>query len=82
MIERACEYEVRATIYTGQRQQSMKLGILKTDAVRPEWVPEYGEYPDMFVALLGQVDPELEFTVYDVEQGESREEKKGGFHEG
>lgn len=48
----------------------MKLGILKTDAVRPEWVPEFGEYPDMFIALLGRVDPALEFTVYDVEQGE------------
>ncbi|CAA0114564.1 Gamma-glutamyl-L-1-hydroxyisopropylamide hydrolase [Halioglobus japonicus] len=48
----------------------MKLGILKTDAVRPEWVPEFGEYPDMFVALLRQVDPDLEFAVYDVEQGQ------------
>ncbi len=48
----------------------MKLGILKTDAVRPEWVPEFGEYPDMFIQLLGEVDPELEFRVYDVEQGE------------
>lgn len=48
----------------------MKLGILKTDAVRPEWVPDFGEYPDMFIGLLGQVDPDLEFRVYDVEQGE------------
>jgi GMP synthase-like glutamine amidotransferase len=48
----------------------MKLGILKTDAVRPEWVPEFGEYPDMFIRLLGEVDPDLEFRVYDVEQGE------------
>lgn len=48
----------------------MKLGILKTDQVRPEWVPEFGEYPDMFMALLGKVDPSLEFAVYDVEQGE------------
>ncbi len=48
----------------------MKLGILKTDAVRPEWVPEFGEYPDMFMALLGGLDPSLEFAVYDVEQGE------------
>lgn len=48
----------------------MKIGILKTDAVRPEWVPDYGEYPDMFVALLGRLDPALEFRVYDVEQGE------------
>lgn len=48
----------------------MKLGILKADAVRPQWVAEFGEYPDMFIALLGQADPELEFAVYDVEQGE------------
>ena len=48
----------------------MKLGILKTDAVRPEWVPEFGEYPDMFAALLEQADPSLEFVVYDVEKGQ------------
>jgi GMP synthase-like glutamine amidotransferase len=48
----------------------MKLGILKADAVRPEWVSDFGEYPDMFMALLGQVDPTLEFVVFDVEQGE------------
>ena len=48
----------------------MKLGILKTDEVRPEWVPEYGEYPDMFIELLVQADPSLEFRVYDVEQGQ------------
>jgi GMP synthase-like glutamine amidotransferase len=48
----------------------MKLGILKTDTVRPEWVPDFGEYPDMFMALLGEADPDLEFSVYDVEQGE------------
>jgi len=47
----------------------MKLGILKTDAVRPEWVPRFGEYPDMFIALLSRADPDLEFAVYDVEQG-------------
>jgi len=48
----------------------MKLGILKTDTVRPEWVPGYGEYPDMFVALLSQLDPTLEFIVWDAEHGE------------
>jgi GMP synthase-like glutamine amidotransferase len=48
----------------------MKLGILKTDAVRPQWVSEFGEYPEMFTALLGQLDPDLEFVAYDVEQGE------------
>ena len=48
----------------------MKLGILKTDAVRPEWVPDFGEYPDMFISLLGRLDPAIDFTVYDVEQGQ------------
>ena len=48
----------------------MKLGILKTDAVRPEWVAEYGEYSDMFIALLKREDPDLEFAVYDVELGQ------------
>lgn len=44
----------------------MKIGILKTDAVRQEWLAEFGEYPDMFVALLGEEDPTLDFAVYDV----------------
>lgn len=44
----------------------MKIGILKTDAVRDEWVASYGEYPDMFIKLLGERDPALEFAVYDV----------------
>ena len=48
----------------------MKIGILKTDAVRPEWVPNFGEYPDMFQRLFKQVDPSLEFVTWDVEQGE------------
>ncbi|MFT6957522.1 MAG: GMP synthase-like glutamine amidotransferase [Halieaceae bacterium] len=47
----------------------MKLGILKTDTVRPEWVPQFGEYPDMFAALLGGLDPTIEFVTYDVESG-------------
>jgi GMP synthase-like glutamine amidotransferase len=48
----------------------MKLGILKTDTVRPEWTGQFGEYPDMFMALLSRQDPDLEFSVYDVEQGQ------------
>lgn len=48
----------------------MKIGILKTDAVRPEWVAEFGEYPDMFMRLLGDRDPSLEFAVFDVRLGE------------
>jgi GMP synthase-like glutamine amidotransferase len=48
----------------------VKLGILRTDAVRPELKPEYGEYPDMFIALLRHLDPNLEYAVYDVELGQ------------
>ncbi len=50
-------------------KRRVKLGILKTDAVRPEWVPDFGEYPDMFIALLGRLDPAIEFRVYDVQEG-------------
>ena len=45
----------------------MKIGILKTDAVRPEWVGRFGEYPDMFERLLLAEDPSLEFQHWDVE---------------
>ena len=52
----------------------MKLGILKTDTVLPQWVPQFGEYPDMFITLLGEVDPAIEFRVYDAEGGEYPED--------
>ena len=52
----------------------MRIGILKTDAVREELVDEFGEYPDMFQALLSSVDPALEFAIYDVEVGEYPED--------
>jgi GMP synthase-like glutamine amidotransferase len=48
----------------------MRIGILQTDEVRPEFVPEFGEYPDMFIALLSHAAPGLQCAVYDVEQGE------------
>ena len=46
----------------------MHIGILKTDAVRPEWVPEFGEYPDMFKRLLLNADTSVSFVVWDVEE--------------
>lgn len=52
----------------------MKIGILKTDTVREELVAEFGEYPDMFADLLRGADPELQFRVYDVENGEYPED--------
>lgn len=48
----------------------MKLGIVKTDTVRPEWVEQFGEYPDMFAALLQRADPSLECVTYDVQSGD------------
>ena len=42
----------------------MRIGILKTDEVRPEFVAKFGEYPDMFAALLGAVDASLEFVTF------------------
>ena len=48
----------------------MHIGILRTDSVRPEWVPTYGEYPDMFERLLLAEDGALTFTTWNVEAGE------------
>ena len=47
----------------------MHIGILKTDAVRSEWVSEFGEYPDMFERLVLAADPSATFSVWDVEEG-------------
>ncbi len=48
----------------------MHIGILRTDSVRPEWVPTFGEYPDMFERLLSAEDDALTFTTWNVEAGE------------
>ena len=48
----------------------MKIGILQADSVPPEFAGEFGEYPDMFIALLSKEAPETEFAVYDVVRGE------------
>ena len=47
----------------------MHIGILKTDAVRPEWEPTFGEYPDMFERLVRGADSSARFTTWDVEAG-------------
>lgn len=52
----------------------MHIGILKTDAVRPEWASQFGEYPDMFQRLFLAIDPALSFTTWDVECGELPED--------
>lgn len=48
----------------------MRIGILRTDSVRPEWVEQFGEYPDMFERLLSSQHATLSFTTWNVEEGE------------
>lgn len=48
----------------------MHIGILKTDDVRPNLREQYGEYHDMFIALLRAGEPSLRFTIFDVQRGE------------
>ena len=46
----------------------MNIGILQCDRVLEKFSIQHGQYPDMFMTLLKQVDPALTFTVYDLEQ--------------
>lgn len=48
----------------------MKLGILKTDALKPEFVEQFGEYPDMFARGFAEVGAQLELVTYDVQLGQ------------
>ena len=48
----------------------MRIGILNADAVKAEFVSDFGEYPDMFSRLLMAVDPCTEFVTYEVMSGE------------
>ncbi len=48
----------------------MKIGILETGEVAPELKVRHGDYPAMFEALLGAVDPSLEFVTVSVVRGE------------
>jgi len=47
----------------------MKLGILKTDALKPEFVEQFGEYPDMFARRMHAIDDTIELVTYDVQKG-------------
>ncbi|MEH6824429.1 MAG: GMP synthase [Motiliproteus sp.] len=42
----------------------MKIGILQCDDVMDELQPEFGNYPAMFEALLGEIAPDWEFVTY------------------
>lgn len=48
----------------------MKLGILETGEVHPDLRARHGDYPAMFRALIGAVDPEMEFATVRVVAGE------------
>jgi len=48
----------------------MKIGILETGEVQPDLKDRHGDYPAMFAALLGAVDPSLEFATVRVVAGE------------
>jgi GMP synthase-like glutamine amidotransferase len=48
----------------------MKLGILETGDVAPELKARHGDYPAMFRALLGAIDPGMEFATVRVVAGE------------
>ncbi|STY28985.1 glutamine amidotransferase, class I [Legionella wadsworthii] len=48
----------------------MKIGVLLCDEVDDELIRTHGKYQDMYVKLLQQVDPDLQFLVYEVRSGE------------
>lgn len=48
----------------------MRLGILQCDDVMDELQPEFGNYPAMFEALLGEVAPHWQYVTYRAVDGE------------
>ncbi len=44
----------------------MKIGILKTDNVRPGLAERFGEYPDMFGRLFKNVESDIELITFDI----------------
>lgn len=48
----------------------MKIGILETGEVHPDLKARHGDYPEMFAARLGAVDPDFEFATVRVVAGE------------
>lgn len=51
----------------------MRLGILQCDVVSPEWIGQFGDYPDMFQHLLKKADADLAFDVYNLARGQMPE---------
>ena len=48
----------------------MNLGMLNTDAVKPEFAQKYGEYPDTFTEILIVIGPQLKLVTYEVLEGD------------
>src|SRR4051812_18241968 len=46
----------------------MKIGILQCGKVEDKFSDEHGQYPDMFIRLLHQVQSNLTFTTYCAEE--------------
>ena len=49
---------------------AITIGILRTDDVRKELTPEFGEYPEMFSKLLTAADATIKTKIYYVMAGE------------
>lgn len=47
----------------------MKFGVLNADTLKPEFVEQFGDYPEMFGRLLA-LDPKLEIVAFDVINGQ------------
>lgn len=46
----------------------MKIGILQCCSVLTEFQGQFGDYPDMIKNLLLEIDPNLDFLLYDIRQ--------------
>jgi len=48
----------------------VKLGILQCDSVLEEYQTSFGNYPQMFINLFNQIDPNIDTQIYNVVLGE------------
>ena len=51
---------------TTESPLSFRLGLLLCDHVMPDLQPQFGDYPEMFQNLFGEVVPDLHYKVYDL----------------
>ena len=47
-----------------------KLGLLETDTLYPELLPDYGSYGRMFARFFSELDRDLRYRYYQVQEGE------------